>query len=131
MTATQSLRIIDFFKHHNTLNQNNVNEFLVIVDEVVKEEVKVIKDTTATKIEVNLLSKDIQLLQQETRNEFNLLRKETSNEFNLLRQEMKTSISDLKAEMRAETNKLVVWLITVVFGTATLFFAIAKFFPFK
>jgi hypothetical protein len=120
MTAMQSLRIIDFFKHHNTLNQNNVNEFLVIVDEVVKEEVKVIKESTATKIEVEFYNKDMQLLQQETR-----------NEFNLLRQDMKTSFSDLKAEMRSETSKLVVWLITVVFGTATLFFAIANFFPFK
>lgn len=120
MTETQSLRIIDFFKHHSTLNQNNVNEFLVIVDEVVKEEVKIIKETAATKIEVEFCNKDIQLLQQETR-----------GEFNLLRQEMKTSISDLKSEMRAETNKLVLWLITVVFGTATLFFAVAKFFPFK
>jgi hypothetical protein len=115
MTATQSLRIIDFFKHHNTLNQNNVNEFLVIVDEVVKEEVKVIKETTATKIEVEFCNKDIQLLQQETR-----------GEFNLLRQEMKTMNAEFKAEIRADLNKHLVWIFGALITVATLAIGIAK-----
>jgi len=115
MTETQSLRIIDFFKHHNTLNQSNVNEFLVIVDEVVKEEVKVIKETTASKIEVEFCNKDIQLLHQETR-----------GEFNLLRQEMKTMNAEFKAEIRSDLNKHLVWIFGALITIATLVMGIAK-----
>jgi len=115
MTETQSLRIIDFFKHHTILNQSSVNEFLVIVDEVVKEEVNVIQETTASKIEVEFCNKDIQLLQQETR-----------GEFNLLRQEMKTMNAEFKAEIRSDLNKHLVWIFGALITIATLAMGIAK-----
>lgn len=116
MTSAQSLRIIDFFKTHHTLNNNNVNEFLVIVDDVVEAKVKEIKEDTASKTDFIYLNKDVQMLQKELR-----------SEIVSLKLEIEKSVIRVESNLKSELNKHLIWIFSALIGIATLALACAKF----
>lgn len=116
MTSAQSLRIIDFFKTHHTLNQNNVNEFLVIVDEVVETKVKEIKEETTSKTGFIYLNKDVQMLQKELR-----------NEITTLKIEIEKSSSRVESNLKSDLNKHLIWIFSALITIATLSLTVAKF----
>ena len=117
MTSMQSLRIIDFFKIHHTLNHTNVNEFLVIVDDVVESKVKELKDETVSKTEFIYLNKDLQMLQKELR-----------SEIVSLKLEIEKSVNRVESNLKSELNKHLIWIFSALIGIATLTLAFAKFF---
>jgi hypothetical protein len=50
------------------------------------------------------------------------------NDIALLRQEIKTGFAESESRMRGETNKLILWIIAIIFSSGALFITLAKVF---
>ena len=105
MTATQSLKIYEILQRHF----NNREDAKIIVEEieqVVSEKFVQEKENFATKPEILLIRKDIEIF----------------------RQEVKTGFAESESRVKSETNRLIVWIVATILGAAALFITLAKVF---
>lgn len=104
MTATQAFTLNDILKPL-LKNEGDVKQLLNVVEDIYDDKVEVIKKDFSSKPELNLIRKDIKLLKVEI--EKSALRVENS--------------------LKTEINKLVIWIIGIIFTAAAVFFALSKF----
>lgn len=106
MTATDYIRLSDFFKHQLHINDElKAKVFVEEIEKIVDDKVDEKSDGFAKKSEIEKLDFKIELL----------------------RQEMKTGFAETKSELKSDINRLVIWIIGIVFTAAVAFFAISKF----
>lgn len=100
MTATESLKLYEILRRHINSDvdaKGIVQEFEATVDRKFDAEVK----NFATKIELEVLRRDIA--------------------------EVKAAIYESESRLKSEINKLVIWIIGIIFTAAAVFFALSKF----
>ena len=104
MTATESLKLYEILRRYinNDLDAKSiVQEFEATVDRKFDEGIK----NFATKTELEIIRKDI----------------------DLAKSELKTAIFESESRLKSEINKLIVWIIGIIFTASIVFFALSKF----
>lgn len=104
MTAAQAFTLNDLLRPL-LKNEGDVKQLLSVVEDVYDDKIEIIKKEFSSKSELNLLRKDIKFLKFEIEN--SSLRVENS--------------------LRSEINKLIVWIIGIIFTASVVFFALSKF----
>ncbi len=106
MTATQYVKLYDFFRNQLNVEDVKAKVFVEEVERIVESKFETEKDKFSSK-------SDIQ---------------ELKFEVNILRQEIKTAMAETKSELKSEINKLIVWIVATMFASAALIVTIAKLF---
>ena len=104
MTATQAFTLNDILKPLFK-NEGDIKQLLSIVEDVYDDKVDVIKKEFSTKSELDSLRQEMELLKFE----------------------LKAAIFESESRVKSEINKLVVWIIGIIFTAAAVFFALSKF----
>ena len=105
MTATQSLKLFEISKRYFQ-NENDARSFVEEIENVVDNKFKSEKEQFASMSSVEKLDFKIEML----------------------RQEMKTGFAEARAENRAESNKIVIWLVSTMFAMLALLYTLIKLF---
>ena len=109
MTATQSLKIYEILQRHF---KNDADAKVVVeeIEQIVENKFEDKKNSFSSKTEVELLRKDVDSLRIE------------------LLSKIESSASRTESNLKSEINKLIVWIIAIMFGAAALFTTLAKIF---
>ncbi len=105
MTATQSLKIYEILQRYFK-NDSDAKIVVQEIEQIVSEKFIQERENLASKSELMLLRKDMEIL----------------------RQEIKTGFAESESRMKSETNKLIVWIIATMLGSGALFITLAKVF---
>ena len=105
MTATQSIKIYDVLIRHFK-NDEDARTVVHEIEAIVSDKFEHEKENFVLKPELLALRNDMALL----------------------RQEIKTGFAESESRMKSETNKLVLWIIAIIFSSGALFITLAKVF---
>ncbi len=105
MTASQSLKIYEVLQRHFN-NDADARIIVQEIEQIVSEKFLEEKENIAPRSEIMLIRKDLEIL----------------------RQEMKTGFAESESRMKSETNKLIGWIVAIMFGAGALFITLAKLF---
>ncbi len=76
------------------------------IEQIVADKFSQEKENIAPKSELMLIRKDLEIL----------------------RQEIKTGFAESESRIKSEINRLIIWIIAIMFGAGALFITIAKLF---
>ncbi|MGI8952208.1 MAG: hypothetical protein ACR2FN_11570 [Chitinophagaceae bacterium] len=105
MTTAQYLKLYDFFRHQLNVDDSKAKVFIEEVEKIVENKFDEEKNNFSPRTDIQELKYQIELLRQET----------------------KTGLAETKSELKSEINKLIVWMIGIIFTAAMVFFALSKY----
>lgn len=108
MTATQAFTLNDILKPL-LKNEGDVKQLLTVVEDIYDDKIEVIKKDFSSKSELDLLRKDMEFLRND------------------LKSEIDKSALRVENSLKSEINKLIIWIIGIIFTAAVVFFALSKF----
>lgn len=104
MTATQYLRLYDFFKQQLNIDDAKARVFAEEIESIVEHKFQTEKGQFGAKADVQDLKYEILLL----------------------RQEMKTGFIETESILKTEFNRQIVWLIATMFTMSALIITVIK-----
>ena len=111
MTTAQAFTLNTLLRPLFT-NEGDTKQLLTVVEDVYDDKVNIIKKEFSTVSELSLVRKDIDGLKREVEN---------------LKFEIEKSSLRVENNLKSEINKLIVWIIGIIFTAAAVFFALSKF----
>jgi len=109
MTATQSLKIYEVQQRHF---KNDADAKIVVqeIEQILENKFEDKKNDFSSKTEVEFLRRDIDAFRSE------------------LSSKIESSALRTESNLKTEINKLIIWIVATMFGSAALFITLAKVF---